>query len=405
MGTESFDRIFINFVGAGEMESKELSRQFTAMFGGHPAIFSAPGRVNLIGEHTDYNEGFVMPSAIGLRTRVAISRSPLRKLRIHSLSFPGSFEFDSDNLPQQAIGAWCDYVLGIAVALEQSGNAPAGADLFVQSEVPIGAGLSSSAAIEVASALALLSLNNAILSLKDIARLCQHAENTFIGARVGIMDQFVSCLGKAGHSLLLDCRSLEFEFIPIPDRVRMVICNTMVKHQHAGGEYNRRREECEEGVRILAKWYPGVRALRDLSRDQLVQHRHDIPETIYKRCRHVVEENERVLNGGRCLRAGDLHGFGQLMRESHRSLRDLYEVSCPELDVMFELAEDLPGYYGGRMTGGGFGGSTLNFVEAKDAESFADQISARYQQAQGIQPTVYICSAADGARAEINAEG
>lgn len=387
------------------MESKELARKFTGMFGGQPAIFSAPGRVNLIGEHTDYNEGFVMPSAIGLRTRVAISRHPERKLRIYSQDFPQSFEFDSDNLPQQATGAWCDYVLGIAIALQQTGHAPQGANLFVHSEIPIGAGLSSSAAIEVASALALLSLNSAILPLADVARLCQHTENTFIGARVGIMDQFVSCLGKAGHALLLDCRSLEFEFIPIPDRVRMVICNTMVKHQHAGGEYNRRREECEEGVKILARWYPHIRALRDLSIDQLTQHWHDVPETIYKRCRHVVEENERVRDGARCLRAGDLNGFGQLMLESHRSLRDLYEVSCRELDLMVEVAEGLPGYYGGRMTGGGFGGSTLNLVEAKDADAFADQISGRYQQAVGIEPAVYICSAADGARLEINGAG
>jgi galactokinase len=387
------------------MESKELARKFTGMFGGQPAIFGAPGRVNLIGEHTDYNEGFVMPSAIGLRTRVAISRRPERKLRIYSQDFPQSFEFDSDNLPQEATGAWCDYVLGIAIALQQTGHAPQGANLFVQSEIPIGAGLSSSAAIEVASALAILSLNSAILPLADVARLCQHTENTFIGARVGIMDQFVSCLGKAGHALLLDCRSLEFEFIPIPDRVRMVICNTMVKHQHAGGEYNRRREECEEGVKIFAKWYPHICALRDLSIDQLTQHWHDVPETIYKRCRHVVEENERVRDGARCLRAGDLNGFGQLMLESHRSLRDLYEVSCRELDLMVEVAEGLPGYYGGRMTGGGFGGSTLNLVEAKDADAFADQISGRYQQAVGIEPAVYICSAADGARLEINGAG
>jgi galactokinase len=386
------------------MESKELSRKFAGMFGGQAAIFSAPGRVNLIGEHTDYNEGFVMPSAIGLRTQVAISPHSGPKLRIQSLDFPNSFEFDSGNLPQQPTGEWCDYVLGIAIAIQRTGRPLPGATLFVQSEIPIGAGLSSSAAIEVASAFALLSLSGAIMPLQEIAKLCQQTENNFIGARVGIMDQFVSCLGKAGHALLLDCRSLEFEHIPIPDRVSMVICNTMVKHQHAGGEYNRRREECEEGVRLLTKWYPNIRALRDLSIDQLTRRSQEIPETIYKRCRHVVEENERVRNGARCLRSGDLNGCGELMRESHRSLRDLYEVSCPELDIMCELAEGLPGYYGGRMTGGGFGGSTLNLVETNDAQAFANEISRRYQRAVGIKPDVYISSAADGARAEQSAE-
>lgn len=379
----------------------ELARQFASLFGVRPTIFSAPGRVNLIGEHTDYNDGFVMPSAIGLCTRVAMSPRQDRQLFIQSEQFSGHFVFDLDDLPKQSTGAWCDYVLGVAVVLQQSGHSLKGANLFVQGELPIGAGLSSSAAIEVASALALISLNGPALPIVEVARLCQRSENTFIGARVGIMDQFVSCLGRAGHAVLLDCRSLEFELVPIPDGVRMVICNTMVKHQHAHGEYNQRRKECEEGVEILANWYPGIRALRDVSLDQLVQRSKDIPETIYKRCRHVVEENERVLEGARCLRGGNLTGFGELMRESHRSLRDLYEVSCRELDIMVELAEGLPGYYGGRMTGGGFGGCTLNLVEATHAEGFANQMSAGYERAAGVKPTIYNCSAADGAMVEL----
>ncbi len=386
------------------MDSTELARQFAGCFGPQPAIFRAPGRVNLIGEHTDYNDGFVMPCAIGLCTRVAISPRADRRLVVRSEQFSGVFEFNLDDLPQRDSGDWCDYVLGVAVMLQQAGHAVKGANLLVDGDIPMGGGLSSSAAIEVASALALLSLNRETLPWPDLARLCQRCENSFIGARCGIMDQFVSCLGKAGHALLLDCRSLEFELIPIPDRVRLVICNTMVKHQHAGGEYNRRREACEEGVRILTKWHPEIRALRDLSIDQLLGHSEDVPEKIFRRCQHVVEENERVRDAARCLRAGDLHGFGNVMRESHRSLRDLYEVSCRELDIMVEIAEGLPGYYGGRMTGGGFGGSTINLVEAADAEAFANQISTRYQKATGIVPAVYICSAADGAGLEVGSQ-
>ncbi len=370
------------------------------MFGVSPRIFSAPGRVNLIGEHTDYNDGFVMPCAIGMSTRVAISPREDHKLVLRSQEFPDQLEFDLDNLPQHGVGAWSDYVLGVAVMLEQIGHPSPGANLLVRGEVPMGAGLSSSAAIEVASALAFLNLNGAKLPLPAIAKLCQRAENVFIGARVGIMDQFVSCLGKAEHALMLDCRSLEFKLIPIPSNVRLVICNTMVKHEHAGGEYNQRREECEAGVKILTKWYPGIRALRDISLQQLNEHSEDLPDTIYRRCLHVVQENQRVLDAARLLVNGDLQGVGELMRESHRSLRDLYEVSCRELNVMVDVAEGLPGYYGGRMTGGGFGGSTVNLVNATDAAAFAEQVAGRYQRETGTEPVVYVCSAADGAHAE-----
>src|SRR5438477_2234204 len=314
------------------MTSAELAQHFEDLFGAQPRIFRAPGRVNLLGEHTDYNDGFVMPCAIGFSTRVAISPRQDRKLVVRSEEFSEQFEIALDNFPDRGKGVWSDYVLGIAVMLRQGGHPMSGASLLVRGEVPIGAGLSSSAAIEVASALALMSLNGANLSLPDVARLCQRAENQFIGARVGIMDQFVSCLGKAGHALLLDCRSLDYKLIPIPEDVRLVICNTMVKHDHASGAYNPRREECDEGVKILTQWYPDTRALRDVSLEQLEQHASEIPPTVYKRCLHVDSENQRVLEGARYLGNGNLTQFGDLMRESHRSLRDLFEVSCPELD-------------------------------------------------------------------------
>jgi len=382
------------------MKSAELAQHFEKAFGSPPRIFCAPGRVNLLGEHTDYNDGFVMPCAIGFSTRVAISPRPDRKLVVRSEEFSQQFEFDLDNLPSHGEGTWSDYVLGIAVMLAEIGHPTPGASLLVRGEVPIGAGLSSSAAIEVASALALMSLNGARLTLPEIAKLCQRAENVFIGARVGIMDQFVSCLGRAGHALLLDCRSLEYKLIPIPENVRLVICNTMVKHEHASGSYNRRRDECDEGVQILSEWYPNARALRDISVEQLEQHSAAMPATIYKRCLHVVSENQRVLEGAKYLEAGDVGRFGSLMRESHRSLRDLFEVSCKELDIMVEIAESLKGYCGGRMTGGGFGGCTVNLVKSADASRFAAQISERYQAATGIKPDVYVCSAANGASAD-----
>jgi galactokinase len=384
------------------MKSAELAKHFEDLFGSQPRIFRAPGRVNLLGEHTDYNDGFVMPCAIGFSTWVAIAPRPDRKLVIRSEEFSEQLEFDPENLPVRGKGVWSDYVLGIAVMLQEIGHSTPGASLLVRGEVPIGAGLSSSAAIEVASALALMSLNGAKLPMPEVAKLCQRAENVFIGARVGIMDQFVSCLGRAGHALLLDCRSLEFRLIPIPENVRLVICNTMVKHDHASGGYNRRREECDEGVEILTQWYPNARALRDISLEQLERHKAEMPATIYKRCLHVVSENQRVLQGAEYLAAGDVNRFGGLMRESHQSLRDLFEVSCPELDTMVEIAESLDGYCGGRMTGGGFGGCTVNLVTAGEASGFAGQISERYQAATGIKPDVYVCSAANGASADSN---
>jgi len=371
---------------------------FERRFGTQPRVFRAPGRVNLIGEHTDYNDGFVMPAALGFSTFVAIGPRTDRKLVIYSEEFPGHFEFDLDHLPETRTGAWCDYVLGVASVLRQQGHKLAGANLLVHGEVPIGAGLSSSAALEVSSALAILSLNDTRLPLPEIAKLCRTAENTFVGAKVGIMDQFVSCMGKAGHAFFLDCRSLDFKFVPIPPGLQFVVCNTMVKHDLATGAYNTRREECEEGVRAFAKWDPAIRALRDVSVDLLDRQANDLPATIWKRCSHIVHENKRTLDAARALTEGDLAKVGRLMRESHDSLRDLYEVSCRELDVMVESAEGLPGFCGGRMTGGGFGGCTVNLVREENVEAFAKQIAERYREATGIRPQVYLCSAEDGAQ-------
>src|SRR5216684_7155480 len=288
------------------MKKPEIAQHFEQIFGAPPTILRAPGRVNLIGEHTDYNEGFVLPAAIGFYTQVAIAPRPDRKLLIRSQEFAGDFEFVLENLPAKRLGAWCDYVLGVAVMLRGRGLLTEGANLLVQGEVPVGAGLSSSAALEVASALALLSLGRSRLPMSDVAKLCQEAENTFVGARVGIMDQFVSCMGKADNAFFLDCRSLEFKFVPVPAEIQLVICNTMVKHDLATGSYNTRRQECEEVCRILARRDPKIRALRDVSIEQLERYADDLPPVLRKRCTHIVHENQRVLDAVQCLAEGDL---------------------------------------------------------------------------------------------------
>jgi galactokinase len=384
------------------MTTFELALRFEQAFRAHPSISSAPGRVNLIGEHTDYNDGFVLPCAIGFRTYVAVHAREDNKLIMCSEEFTGQFEFDVNALPAVHQGIWCDYPVGVAVALRNKGFPLLGANVMVQGEVPLGAGLSSSAALEVASALAFLGLSGGSLPLPQVAQLCQRAENEFVGARVGIMDQFVACLGKAGHALMLDCRSLAYQFVPIPPGVSIVICNTMVRHKLAGGEYNVRRAECEEGVRLLAKRIPGIAALRDVSVAQLEKYRGGLPEKIYQRCEHVVWENQRVLESSKALATGDLSAVGEYMAASHRSLRDLYQVSCFELDSMVESAQGLPGFFGGRMTGGGFGGCTVNLVNTPDAQAFAERIASRYQERTGIHPDVFVSAASDGASVTTN---
>ena len=379
------------------MKASVLNSRFEKKYGADPAVYRAPGRVNLIGEHTDYNDGFVLPLAIQFSTQVAIAPRNDSKLVMRSEEFADGFEFDLKALPQGRAGVWCDYIVGVASVLQQRGNTLKGANLLVESDIPIGSGLSSSAAVEVASALAFLGLAGVSLEKPEIAKICRQAENEFVGARVGIMDQFVSCMGKAGHAFFLDCRSLEFKLVPIPRDVRFVVCNTMVKHELAKGSYNVRREECEEGVKLFSQWAPNIRALRDVSAELLEKHLKDLPENVRKRCMHIVQENQRVLDAVESLKSGDAVRLGRLMRESHTSLRDLYEVSCRELDVMVESAEGLPGYFGGRMTGGGFGGCTVNLVRAEDAQNFTVEIARRYERETGIRPDVYICSAEDGA--------
>lgn len=353
--------------------------------------------MNLIGEHTDYNDGFVMPAALDFSTWVSVSPLEQHRLHIYSENFNEEVEIDLDDQNLAARGHWSDYPIGVAVTLERAGHRLRGASLRIRGDVPIGSGLSSSAAIEVATACALTANSELKIDARDLALLCQRAENEFVGARVGIMDQFVSLFGQVQKALLLDCRSLEFKLLPLPDNVRLIICNTMVKHALASSAYNERRAQCEEGVQVLSQFYPEVRALRDVSIKQLEQHRSELPEVVYRRCRHVVTENARVIEAGEALERHDLERFGKLMADSHASLRDDYEVSADELDLMVELAEKIDGVYGARMTGGGFGGSTVNLVRKEKADEFRARIAEEYEQVTKLKPEIYIAQAGNGA--------
>jgi galactokinase len=360
-------------------------------------VFRAPGRVNLIGEHTDYNDGFVLPAAIEFAAFAAAGVRQDNKLLVRSENFAETREFDLAALPRVSRRHWSDYVAGVAIAAREAGLRLPGANLMIRGEVPIGAGLSSSAALEMVTAFALFSLAGAAIDRTAMALLCQQAEREFAGVQVGIMDQFVSAHARAGCALLLDCRSLDFRFACLPAGVRLVACDTHLHHELAGSAYNQRREECERGVAILARFLPGIGALRDVQIADLERHCGELPPLVYRRCRHVVSENQRVLNASTALEAGDLRSFGSLMYDSHRSLRDDYEVSCPELDIMAGIASRLPGVYGARMTGGGFGGSTINLVAAESVEKFGTAIAERYHAATGIAAGIYVTDAAEGA--------
>jgi len=378
---------------------QQVISRFRARFRATPALYRAPGRVNLIGEHTDYNDGFVLPAAIGFSCWMAVAPRDDRRLVVHSENFSETIEAELDDLKPFPESTWANYPLAVAWALEQAGGRLRGAQMYIAGDVPLGAGLSSSAAIEVSAGFALLDIAGLTIDLTKLALTCQRAENEFVGAHCGIMDQFVSCYGEADHAVLLDCRSLERRMLPIPSEVALIICNTMVKHELGASEYNTRREECEEAVKALDKALPGIRALRDVTPAQLEEHRGLLTGIIYKRALHVVTENERVLRAAEAFQSGAIEKLGPLMADSHRSLRQDYEVSCPELDTLVEIAARQRGVFGARMTGGGFGGCTINLVDVAHAQEFQQKVSAAYKSATGLQPDIYVCKASQGAEA------
>jgi galactokinase len=378
-------------------ESAGLLERFVKMYGATPVIVQAPGRVNLIGEHTDYNDGYVFPAAIAFQTRIGIAKRADRRVVVYSENYSERVELNLADLPTVARGHWSDYVVGVIRLLARKLGTLTGADVLLSGDVPQGAGLSSSASLEVAVCTAFLEMAQQKLDGTAVAQLCQQAENEFVGARCGIMDQFISVHGKRDHALLLDCRTLAYQLLPIPAGVSLVICNTMVRHSHSASGYNQRRAECEAATRFFSERLAGVKALRDVSVENFEKLGGELPEVIRKRARHVITEDARVLKAGEALAAGDVKRFGSLMKESHASLLDDFDVSCEEVDAMVRLAEQNEGIYGARMTGGGFGGCTINLVEAAFVEHFKSNVLVGYEKATGRVAEIYVSSAADGA--------
>ncbi len=370
---------------------------FQRHYGTHPhLVVRAPGRVNLIGEHTDYNDGFVFPVAIDRATYVAARSRDDRRVHVIAADLADADEFALDEIERSAEHPWSNYIRGVVKALLVAGHALGGANLLITSDVPRGAGLSSSAALEVAVGYTFQVLNRLNILGEELALLAQGAENTFVGVQCGIMDQFISALGQADHALLLDCRDLSYRPVPLPPDVKIVVCDSHIERSLAGSAYNQRRSECETAVRLFKQWYPAITALRDVTVEQFQAHAADLPEPIGRRARHVITENDRALRGAAALERGDVAAFGRLMDESHASLRDDYEVSIPEMDALVAAARRVPGCYGARLTGAGVGGCTVSLVERSAVERFQHEVTAAYRQATGRETTIYVCRASDG---------
>ncbi len=371
-----------------------LIDKFARCFASAPdVIVRAPGRVNLIGEHTDYNQGFVLPMAIDCDVRIAAHARSDRAVRLYSVDFDQCDTFDLSDVSRLDTGStWANYVRGVADVLQREGYALRGLDAVIEGNVPIGAGLSSSAALELASVTAFRLLNGLLVSPVHAALLCQRAESEFVGVRCGIMDQFISSLGRAGHALLIDCRSLEHSLVPLLPDATVVVVDSAVCRGLIESAYNERRAQCEEAARRL-----GVPALRDLSVHELATCLDGLPPAVARRSQHVVSENQRVLDSVAALRSGDTTALGALLNASHASLRDLFEVSTPELDTLVGIEQSAPGCLGARLTGAGFGGCTVALVWNHAVEAFKEAVRTEYQARTGNAPRFYVCKAADGA--------
>ncbi len=375
----------------------KLYSAFEEYFGQPPTrIARAPGRVNLIGEHTDYNDGFVLPMALDRATYVAARPRPDRLVRVFSTKFREEDQFALDQVVRDERRQWVNYIRGVVKGLQARDLPLQGADLMIDSDLPSGSGLSSSAALEVAVGYTFQLLNNINLLGEELALVAQGAEHTFVGVKCGIMDQLVAALGEAGHALLIDCRDLSYRPIPIPAQACVVVCDSGVRHRLAGSEYNQRRAGCEEAVRLLKPALGKIQALRDVRSTDLAMYGNLLPPDLLRLARHVVSENERTLAAADALAAGDLTKMGQLMVASHISLRDDYRVSIAELDILVELALAAPGCFGSRMTGGGFGGSTVSLVAADAVDAFVTAMIDGYAIRTGRKLQPLICTAGSG---------
>ncbi|HEY0009434.1 MAG TPA: galactokinase [Tepidisphaeraceae bacterium] len=383
------------------MDTASLKQQFADFFGpgGDVRVVRAPGRVNLIGEHTDYNDGFVFPMAIEQQVMLICRSRDDAKVVVKSSLYPDQpVEFSIKETIKKGEPAWGNYVRGPIALLQRRGMSLKGMDCLIVNTLPPGGGLSSSAAMEVGTIRAMLALIGQDLPVDEIAKIGQLAEHEFAGVPCGIMDQAIVAGGKAGHAMMLDCRDHSKRFVEIdPDEVAVIIVNSMVKHELSGGEYAERRQQCEQGVAYFRKTEPAIQALRDVHMMQILNAESALGDVVFRRCRHVVSENQRCLDFAEFLEASQYTMAGRLMEQSHNSLRDDYEVSTPELDFLVKSAMSIHGVYGSRMTGGGFGGCTVSLVEPGAAETFAEAIRIAYQNEYKVNPTIFATAAADGA--------
>jgi len=375
-----------------------LKREFVRTYNAEPElIVRAPGRVNLIGEHTDYNDGYVLPIAIDRSVLIAAAVRADRTVRLRAVDFDAQDVFSLTHIDHAETQKWSNYQRGVASVLVERGFDLPGVDVAFSSDVPIASGLSSSAALEVGTAVMWQTLAGFELSRSELALLCQRAENKFVGVNCGIMDQFISALGQQNAALFIDCRTLDYKPVSLPAHLAVVVMDTAKRRGLTDSAYNTRRAECEHGVRLLQSYLPGITALRDVSVPQFELYADQLPTDVRMRCRHVIGENQRVLDFILAASSGDIQALGVLLNASHISLRDDYEVSCPELDAIVEAAWQAPGVVGARMTGAGFGGCAVALVEKAQAEAFVAQVAPAYQQRTGLTPSLYVCQAEEGA--------